>query len=153
MQAWLQHFNAFIQLNSIYKILRYGASVGSTTTSGSGMMVPKNQLKKRGVSRISRQRIYSVKNSHSGNHSESKTSQFRHIFMTLNIPCKKRLVGEYGPARKPGHTEESQGGPVVRIATLSVLTSIIHTDGSGATSGYVAIGRHVNRTFPHKQCK
>ena len=91
--------------------------MGSTTTSGSGMMVPKNQLKKRGVSRISRQRIYSVKNSHSGNHSESKTSQFRHIFMTLNIPCKKRLVGEYGPARKPGHTEESQGGPVVRIAT------------------------------------
>ena len=62
-------------------------------------------------------------------------------------------MGEYGPARKPGHTEESQGGPVVRIATLSVLTSIIHTDGSGATSGYVAIGRHVNRTFPHKQCK
>ena len=97
--------------NSIYKILRYGASVGSTTTSGSGMMVPKNQLKKRGVSRISRQRIYSVKNSHSGNHSESKTSQFRHIFMTLNIPCKKRLVGEYGLARKPGHTEESQVKP------------------------------------------
>ena len=87
--------------------------MGSTTTSGSGMMVPKNQLKKRGVSRISRQRIYSVKNSHSGNHSESKTSQFRHIFifMTLNIPCKKWLVGEYGPARKPGHTEESRVKP------------------------------------------
>ena len=57
-------------------------------------------------------------------------------------------MGEYGPARKPGHTEESQGGPVVRIATPSVLTSIIHTDGSGGDSEQWQCGYGATEPFP-----
>ena len=75
---------------------------------------------------------------------KAKQVNFDTFLETLIIPCKKRLVGEYGLARKPGHTEESRVKPGAGqdCNTVSSHPLFIWMGQEGTvSSGNVAMGQ------------